>query len=442
MLLPKPKSIDGWHPSDEFDPLTYEKVVGLNNLLSISWLNKGVELAAPVARLGLSDGGVGTGFLITPDLLITNNHVLPDKGSVGETTIEFNYQKTWEGDLEPVQRYELDGKRFRTNEHLDYTIVRVDGAPGDLFGYIDVIKRADPSVNDFVSIIQHPFGGPKQISFTDNKVSAVFGERLQYATDTEPGSSGSPVFNQEWQLVGLHHAGGGLAGPDGKKHFTNEGIVIGAIVRDAATFLGLSDSLYDLAFSDLRSLLVRIVTREDLLAEPTVFAATALRQTPRFGIALKDWLTLNAPPGDRSVEHLAVAGVAIGGALRQWARTEGREAIPEAAMSDPAPPTALYKAMDRFRGSSALPADVYTAVVGDLARAPALVRPIVKEIGQEEGVVAMCAAFLVGVTVGAEAYDSPSERVRKARKPRARRPTDAASKGQRPRSRKRVSKEA
>jgi endonuclease/exonuclease/phosphatase family metal-dependent hydrolase len=49
---------------------------------------------------------------------------------------------------------------------------------------------------------------------------------LRYRTDTEPGSSGSPVFNNDWQLVALHHAGyredGGTA--------VNEGIRISAIV--------------------------------------------------------------------------------------------------------------------------------------------------------------------------------------------------------------------
>ena len=30
--------------------------------------------------------------------------------------------------------------------------------------------------------------------------------RLRYQTNTEDGSSGSPVFNREWRVVALHHA--------------------------------------------------------------------------------------------------------------------------------------------------------------------------------------------------------------------------------------------
>jgi hypothetical protein len=114
-----------------------------------------------------------------------------------------------------------------------------------------------------VSIIQHPMGGLKQVCLTDNKVAAVFGNLVQYSTDTEPGSSGSPVFDQNWQIVALHHRGGNLEGPDGTKYFSNEGISIAAVYRDAAAFLGVPDSLYNLAFGDLRAVLVNLIDLAD-----------------------------------------------------------------------------------------------------------------------------------------------------------------------------------
>jgi V8-like Glu-specific endopeptidase len=403
------RKIDQWQPDPGFEPLTQEKAVGLKNLLSISWLSRGLELGEGVARL-VWPGGFGTGVLIANDLLLTNNHVTEDKGTADETTAEFNYQKTWSGELEAVQRFELDSKRFMTNVDLDYTMVGVKGSPGDLFGYVDLADRVMPAVNDFVSIIQHPEGGPKQISFIDNKVSAVFGIRVQYASDTEPGSSGSPVFNQQWQLVGLHHAGGGLAGPNGKKHFTNEGILISAIVQDAAKFLGLSDSLYDLSFSDMRSLLVEMVKGSRPIGDPIAFAATALRQVPRLPIAFKDWLTLNAHAGDNPVPALAVAGIAIGAALRHWARTAGHESIPAVAASQPAPTPALTMEVQKCRTSSALPSDMYAAVVDTVGKAPVLVQPIVRAVGVGQGMIWEAAAFLVGVTVGAHAYGPESDR--------------------------------
>jgi V8-like Glu-specific endopeptidase len=57
-----------------------------------------------------------------------------------------------------------------------------------------------------VSIIQHPKGNRKEIVLYGNRVQAVYQDFIQYETDAEPGSSGSPIFNEQWQLVGLHHS--------------------------------------------------------------------------------------------------------------------------------------------------------------------------------------------------------------------------------------------
>jgi len=59
---------------------------------------------------------------------------------------------------------------------------------------------------DRVYIIQHPNGGPKKIGMIHNVVRMVGPDVVQYLTDTEEGSSGSPVFDETWSLVALHHA--------------------------------------------------------------------------------------------------------------------------------------------------------------------------------------------------------------------------------------------
>jgi endonuclease G len=92
-----------------------------------------------------------------------------------------------------------------------------------------------------VTIIQHPLGGTKQIALTANKIIGIDRDRhkLFYQTDTEPGSSGSPVFNNEWKVIALHHAGktesdGGLVidVKTGEKRGANEGILIKEIVQN------------------------------------------------------------------------------------------------------------------------------------------------------------------------------------------------------------------
>ena len=56
-----------------------------------------------------------------------------------------------------------------------------------------------------VNIIQHPRGREKEIVLYNNKVQELYDNFLQYETDADFGSSGSPILNVNWQLVGLHH---------------------------------------------------------------------------------------------------------------------------------------------------------------------------------------------------------------------------------------------
>jgi len=88
-----------------------------------------------------------------------------------------------------------------------------------------------------VNIIQHPRGWPKMISVRNNILQYRTDRTLLYETDTEPGSSGSPVFNDTWELVALHHWGEPFLetkDENGNPIPTqiNEGVRISAIYRD------------------------------------------------------------------------------------------------------------------------------------------------------------------------------------------------------------------
>ena len=67
----------------------------------------------------------------------------------------------------------------------------------------------------------------------NNFVQYVGGNVVQYVTSTLPGSSGSPVLNDNWEVVALHHAGGTIREPTTQQsYFRNEGILIGSILTD------------------------------------------------------------------------------------------------------------------------------------------------------------------------------------------------------------------
>lgn len=205
-----------------------DKIIGINNLKQISWVARGVHCARSVCRV-LTPKGLGTGFLIAPDIVMTNHHVIPSSAVASQTQVEFNYQIAFDGSFESTCRYRLDPEMFCTDRELDFSLVKVQSgihSPSlSQWGYLMLNPNADPIPGEHVSIIQHPNGGLKQIVMTNNQVVEVRAPYVWYAADTMGGSSGSPVFNDQWQVIALHHA----AADNGY----NEGILVSHIKQRA-----------------------------------------------------------------------------------------------------------------------------------------------------------------------------------------------------------------
>lgn len=230
-------AVDKWrgreNPAD-----VLEKIIGENTLRPLSFLQQGLQVARSVAYIGVRTSQIrssGTGFLVTEDLLLTNNHVLPHANLLSNTIFRFNYEENFQGEAQPTDEYRAKPKGiFHTNQTLDYTLVQLEGKPGQRWGWLPlqpktITIRGDSRVN----IIQHPFGQPKQISLQNNFVQYVGGNVVQYVNSTFNGSSGSPVFNDDWEVVALHHAGGDIPEPTTqRRYFRNEGILIESILAD------------------------------------------------------------------------------------------------------------------------------------------------------------------------------------------------------------------
>jgi len=195
-----------------------EKIMGKQStLLPISFLEIGLQRARSVARVQLQNGGLGSGFLTVENIFVTNHHVLDTAEQAAAATLQFNYQQTPVGlDLEPVAFGLKPSAGFVTSKTDDWTLVRVDGNANSEWGAIN-IDPIDVSQAQRVNIIQHPSGGPKQIALYHNVVAFADDRRVQYLTDTLPGSSGSPVFDDHWRLVALHHSGGWIVQPGTKR---------------------------------------------------------------------------------------------------------------------------------------------------------------------------------------------------------------------------------
>ena len=63
-----------------------------------------------------------------------------------------------------------------------------------------------------LNIIQHPSGHPKRVALRNNLLTDADATTIRYFTDTLTGSSGSPVFSDEWKVIGLHRGSTSVAG--------------------------------------------------------------------------------------------------------------------------------------------------------------------------------------------------------------------------------------
>lgn len=229
------RKVDDWKSTTSNQGIV-EKIFGENTLRPVAFLNRGVEVAKSVAYISVTDGikrWSGTCFMIAPNLAITNYHVVPDKNLLSDVRLRFNYQENFNGEALPTKDYlAVPNGAFHADEVLDYAILEVKDEPGREWGWLP-LRVCNIKAGERVNIIQHPNGQPKQISLQNNLVEYVGGNVIQYVTATNPGSSGSPVFNDGWQVVGLHHAGGSLPEPTTGKFFNrNEGILVQRILTD------------------------------------------------------------------------------------------------------------------------------------------------------------------------------------------------------------------
>jgi len=127
------------------------------------------------------------------------------------------------------------GERSPALDKLDVTIVALKSVPANVLGLKPAANIPLPSPKTKAFVVGHPSGGALQFALHDCVLLDVCDDErlMHYRTPTDPGSSGSPVFNDKWEVVALHHAGS-PATPrlHGQGEYeANEGIAIRAIRR-------------------------------------------------------------------------------------------------------------------------------------------------------------------------------------------------------------------
>jgi endonuclease G len=212
-----------------------ERLIGTSDLVGIDFLYRALRAARSICRIRIDDGrgnrDLATGFLVAPNLLLTNHHVLPDEETAQYAQAEFDY----ENDINFVPKAQrifplAPSNLFYSDPDFDFAFASVvpaaqDGTPLSDFGWLPLIRPSGKAINgEWVSIIQHPKGERKQIVLRENRVVTLPPDQnfsgsenyLHYTADTERGSSGSAVFNDQFDVVALHHRGVGRLDRQGR----------------------------------------------------------------------------------------------------------------------------------------------------------------------------------------------------------------------------------
>lgn len=228
-----------------FEPseFAFERAIGANDSLYSNFTELLALTKRKVGRIVVIEAGkrtgFGTGFMVSKNLLLTNWHVFQTKEMAAESEVHFFYEYDALGHPASPAIFKLDAERFYTsNKELDYCFVAVQ--PADVtgqtslqtIGYLFLDKslgKIGEKGVEKLNIIHHPLGDYKQVSIRENLFIDIDTTRIYYETDTAPGSSGSPVFNDQWQVVGLHHKSVAKMTPDGLQYLDKDGNIIPVI---------------------------------------------------------------------------------------------------------------------------------------------------------------------------------------------------------------------
>ena len=207
--------------ADEMNDLLFERVLGAtSDFLSVDFIARANQAIRSVGRIVVDPpnarGSLGTGFMITERLLMTNHHVLESKRDAQHAFVEFDFQRGADGRLLTVQRFDFDPNTFFTPGRSLTTLSWLSSrrmpmaSPLTTIAFWNSTASGENHTERTVNIVQHPLGEMKQVVLRENSLLDLPKTPdfvAHYEGDTEPGSSGAPVFNDAW--------GGGCVAPFG-----------------------------------------------------------------------------------------------------------------------------------------------------------------------------------------------------------------------------------
>jgi len=169
-----------------------------------------------VAHLSLLANGLRatcTGFMISARHMMTNAHCVPDQSVCDSAYITFGYRYELDGTWADYEIFRCVRLHIPSVGPLDLAVIELNGEPGAATAWGHLVP--DTAREKGLYLVQHPWGQPQQISRVDCRVATKSGvgnnppQKTDFGhfCDTMQGSSGSPLLNESYKIVGLHHLG-------------------------------------------------------------------------------------------------------------------------------------------------------------------------------------------------------------------------------------------
>lgn len=212
------------------------------------------QASSRICRIEIQSNPKGTGWLVSPNLVFTNYHVVESiiNGENGlgpkDVVCRFDYHREgsanhgrvvsvggqWLIDSSPYSKSDLGvAGPDPTEFELDYAVLHLDENVGNEMiagvrrGWFEVSENAPVmSLQDIVMIPQHPQGNVLQLAFGGIVNYNDSANRVCYDANTDHGSSGSPCFDLNMVPFALHQA----IGPSGNL-LVNQGVPLREIVK-------------------------------------------------------------------------------------------------------------------------------------------------------------------------------------------------------------------
>ena len=226
LIEPVGPDFDWRGPNDERELQAFWQKCQVINL-DVGNIQRGIQQIVSTCRIEIPNPhsqenqaiGIGTGFLIKKNLLLTNYHVLapnPDSDPnayLKDIMLHFGYLTSPEGEEMQGQKFKLSNNpilSWSPDDKLDYALLKVEDSilMVDNLQPVQVNNKKLPSLRMGINLLHHPAKQTMKIALTPNGITWIDEEEglIQYLSDTSGGSSGCPCFNEDWQVVAIHHA--------------------------------------------------------------------------------------------------------------------------------------------------------------------------------------------------------------------------------------------